>query len=280
MESNINESNPNLESNNVEVAPIIVQGTIVNDASAPPQQHMGGGLICAHCTATAPPGNTFCGQCGRPLSSNVAPVGSQHAVTGNGGFWMEFQNIDMCRQGDVEIVHDWRSRTSIEELKRKVEQCGYSAITVSDGTPSFGHAALKQFNFQLTPAHCKPISTCCRHPCKIYIYTPPAHLQKPALPVGECFEGSISTSDIAGCWACACVPGGCACFKKEAQGPDRLLHKGCAFCFFVLPIPFQEPRVRHPGTNGFYKEGEPGNVDTYTSSRCVCNGLACSIKLC
>merc|ERR1719316_1948309 len=79
----------------------------------------------------------------------------------------------------VEIVHDWRSKTSIEELKRKVEERGYSAITVSDGHPSFGHAALKQFPFQLTSEHCKPISTCCKHPCKIYIYTPPEHLRKP-----------------------------------------------------------------------------------------------------
>merc|ERR1719453_1222393 len=84
---------------------------------------------------------------------------------------MEYRNIDMCGQGDVEIVQNWRSRTSIEELKRKVEECGYSAITVSDGDPSFGHAALKQFQYQLTSEHCKPISTCCRHPCKIYIWT-------------------------------------------------------------------------------------------------------------
>jgi len=50
-----------------------------------------------------------------------------------------------------------------------VELKGYSAITISAG-----HAKLKKFDYQLTPAHCKPISTCCRHPCTIYIYTPPA----------------------------------------------------------------------------------------------------------
>lgn len=241
---------------------------------------MQGGVACSHCGAVAPAGNTFCGRCGKPLFSNAGPAGSQPSVTGNGGYWMEYSNIDMCCQGDVEIVHDWRSRTSIEDLKKKVEECGYSAITVSDGTPSFGHAALKQFHFQLTPEHCKPISSCCRHPCKIYIYTPPPHLQKAPLPAGENFPGCISTSDIQGCWACACVPGGCACFKKEAQGPDRLLHKGLVFLFFAIPCPFAEPRIRRAGTNGFYKEGEPGNVDSYTNSRCTCNGLACSMKLC
>ena len=36
---------------------------------------------------------------------------------------------------------------SIEELKKKVEENGYSAITVSSGEPSFGHAALKSFPY-------------------------------------------------------------------------------------------------------------------------------------
>merc|ERR1711963_167947 len=220
----------------------------------------------------------FCGKCGKPLDANVPPPDSQPSVTGNGGHWMEYRNIDMCRQGDVEIVQNWRSTTSIEELKRKVEECGYSAITVSDGDPSFGHAALKQFQYQLTSDHCKPKSNCCHHPCKIYIYTPSPHMQKPQLPVGAGFPGCIPTKDIQGCWGCACVPGGCACLKKVEQGPDRLVHTGVVFLCGVIPCPFSEPRVRHPGTNGFYKEGEPGNIDTYTNSCCACNGLSCSLK--
>ena len=48
---------------------------------------------------------------------------------------------------------------------------GYSAFTVSAGQPSFGHAALKRFPHVLTKSDCKPISTCCRHPCTIYIFT-------------------------------------------------------------------------------------------------------------
>jgi len=213
-------------------------------------------------------------------SNEGLSAGATPAVTGNGGYWKEYDNIDMCRQGDVESKCDWRSNTSIEELKRTVETKNYSSITVSNGHPSFGHAALKNFPYQLTPEQCKPISSCCHHPCKIYIYTPPAHQQKPQAPrPGEAFDGMISTSDIQGCWACACVPGGCACLTKRAQGQDRLFHAGVVFLFFGLPCPFSEPRVRHPGTNGFYKEGEPNNVDFYPNSRCASNGASCSIKL-
>lgn len=84
--------------------------------------------------------------------------------------WSQYSNIDMCGQGDVEIIGDWKKKHSIEDLKRMVEQKGYSAFTVSAGKPSFGHAALKKFSFKLTKELCKPISTCCRHPCTIYIY--------------------------------------------------------------------------------------------------------------
>lgn len=79
----------------------------------------------------------------------------------------------MCGQGDVEIIPNWRSTTTIESLKAKSEKKGYSSITISSGSPSFGHAALKSFSFQLTPEHCRPITECCGHPCTIYIYTPP-----------------------------------------------------------------------------------------------------------
>ena len=66
--------------------------------------------------------------------------------------WSAHQNIDMCGQGDVEIIHNWRATHSIEDLKRIVEQKGYSAVCVGN----FGHAALKQFPYQLTAGHCKP----------------------------------------------------------------------------------------------------------------------------
>ena len=66
--------------------------------------------------------------------------------------WSVHQNIDMCGQGDVEIIWNWRSKHSIEDLKRIVEQKGYSAISVG----SFDFAALKKFPYQLTADHCKP----------------------------------------------------------------------------------------------------------------------------
>lgn len=86
------------------------------------------------------------------------------------GYWTEHSNIDMCGQGDIEIIGDWKRKHSIDDLKEMVVRKGYSAVTVSAGQPSFGHAALKKFNFKLTKEHCKPITTCCHHPCKIYIY--------------------------------------------------------------------------------------------------------------
>ena len=66
--------------------------------------------------------------------------------------WSVHQNIDMSNQGDKEIIHSWRSKHSIEDLKRIVEQKGYSAISVCSG----GFATLKQFSYQLTAGHCKP----------------------------------------------------------------------------------------------------------------------------
>jgi len=88
------------------------------------------------------------------------------------GSWSQHNNIDMCGQGDVEIIPDWKRHKSIDDLKKMVEDRGYSAFTVSNGKPSFGHAALKKFDYILTPQHCKPVSTCCKHPCTIYIFTP------------------------------------------------------------------------------------------------------------
>ena len=78
----------------------------------------------------------------------------------------------MCNQGDVEIIHNWKATHSIQDLKNIVARKHYSAFTVSNGQPSFGHAALKKFNFELTADLCEPITRCCNHPCRIYIYKP------------------------------------------------------------------------------------------------------------
>ena len=95
---------------------------------------------------------------------------------------------------------------------------------------------------------------------------------------GKRTDGLISTDEIAGTWMCMCFPVGfTACFTKTATSPDSLKHAG--LLIFPFPIPFEEHRTRVPGTNVFINE-DPNNRDQYTGSGCVCNGLACSAKLC
>ena len=60
------------------------------------------------------------------------------------GYWKRYENIDMWRQGDVEIIEEWRSKYTIEELKRYAESKGYMAISFGI---SFSHAALKRFDY-------------------------------------------------------------------------------------------------------------------------------------
>jgi len=103
----------------------------------------------------------------------------------------------MCGQGDVEIIHNWKNTHTIDQLMQIVEEKGYSAFTVSDGNPSFGHAALKKFDFVLKRKHCKPISQCCRHPCKIYLYTPQAKVQQPS-PIAFGTVGGVCISGWTG----------------------------------------------------------------------------------
>ncbi|KAJ1440608.1 hypothetical protein B484DRAFT_415454 [Ochromonadaceae sp. CCMP2298] len=93
------------------------------------------------------------------------------------------------------------------------------------------------------------------------------------------FAGHIPASDIAGLWCCMCWPFGAAIFVKSVVSDDEMLHSGCLLA--PIPLPFcAESRLRHKGTNGFYKSGEPGNVDSYSSKSCAGNGPSCSLKLC
>ena len=117
---------------------------------------------------------------------------------GGGGTWTEHRDIDMCGQGDAELVHNWKKTHSVEQLKRIAEQKGYSAVTVSSGTPSFGHAAFKKFSYQLTPAHCKPISSCCKHPCTIYIFAPGGG--GGGSGAAKASGGAFQLSDMSGSW--------------------------------------------------------------------------------
>jgi hypothetical protein len=84
---------------------------------------------------------------------------------------MAYKDIDMCGQGDVEIIGDWKQNHTIEDLKRMCEEKNYSAFSVcSAGVPSFGHAALKKFDFKLTKEDCKPTQG---YSCLIFIYESP-----------------------------------------------------------------------------------------------------------
>lgn len=53
-------------------------------------------------------------------------------MTEEGGTWTKYKDVDMCGQGDVEIIGDWKRSRTIQQLKRIVEAKGYSAFTVSD----------------------------------------------------------------------------------------------------------------------------------------------------
>jgi hypothetical protein len=93
------------------------------------------------------------------------------------------------------------------------------------------------------------------------------------------FPNKLTTQEIAGCWACVCMPVGLAIFIKEAVNEDELKHSGCLL--LPIPLPFcGERRLRVPNSNNFYKSDEPGNIDVHSSRRCACNGPSCSMKFC
>ena len=129
--------------------------------------HEGTHLVAVKACAGNPGGPTRMSKdaCGRDFvlhaDGTIGPRTAQHLRLGVfvpkppapcGPGWSAHQNIDMCGHGDVEIIHNWRATHSIEDLQRIVEQKGYSAVCVGN----FGHAALKQFPYQLTAGHCKP----------------------------------------------------------------------------------------------------------------------------
>ena len=82
----------------------------------------------------------------------------------------------------MDLIHDWKEKYGIEGLKKLVVEKGYSAFTISTGEPSFPFAALKSFDYQLTPERCRKRHH--EHPLKIYIYKRPHYKPTPAPPVG------------------------------------------------------------------------------------------------
>lgn len=96
------------------------------------------------------------------------------ALTSSGGYWKEYSNIDMCGLGDVELIHGWKSKMSIDDLKRKAEENNWSAISIGD----FDFAAMKSFRYTLDASHCKPSPG---YTNTLYIYTPSRSYAKPTL---------------------------------------------------------------------------------------------------
>lgn len=94
------------------------------------------------------------------------------ALTYKEGFWIEYHNIDMYGLGDVELIHDWKSKMSIDDLKRKAEENDWSAISIG-----VNFALMKSFPYQLKASHCKPTPGS----NTFYIYTPSRSYRKPYL---------------------------------------------------------------------------------------------------
>ena len=103
-----------------------------------------------------------CGSGSHPGSPTANPV-----QLGPG--WSAHQNIDMCGQGDVEVIHNWRGKHVIEELMRKVEQNGYSAVCVrlKKFVPAGGHS--KKFPYQLRD--CRPLQAVSGYTNTLYIWS-------------------------------------------------------------------------------------------------------------
>mmetsp|Transcript_1551 Transcript_1551/g.5697 ORF Transcript_1551/g.5697 Transcript_1551/m.5697 type:complete len:501 (-) Transcript_1551:839-2341(-) len=167
-------------------------------------------------------------------------------------------------------MHFWPETRHGPAIPRKLSvRYSYGAGPVMEVlTPAVPHETVA---LHVTASGATPSAYPCSGPVRMVPASPDDHTKAKQI---------ISTKDISGCWACACVPGGCAVFSKTAKGPDELLHAGLVMLFCVIPCWFMERRFRHAGTNGFYKEGEPHNVDLHTSKSFASNGPAASCKLC
>ena len=75
-------------------------------------------------------------------------------ASSEGYHWTVHENVDMCGQGDKELIHNWKEKYTIDQLKQLSIEKGYTAFSVSDS--SFNFAGMKQFDYQLTPEECQP----------------------------------------------------------------------------------------------------------------------------
>ena len=51
---------------------------------------------------------------------NKTPISHIGHEVFNDANWEAYQNIDMCGQGDIEIIHNWKKTHTIEDLKNIV----------------------------------------------------------------------------------------------------------------------------------------------------------------
>ena len=63
---------------------------------------------------------------------------------GEGGRWVVLTNMDMCGQGDVEIVGEWKRKHSVGELRKMAEARGYMGERPLGGSPWTVAAALRR----------------------------------------------------------------------------------------------------------------------------------------
>ena len=89
--------------------------------------------------------------------------GSTAATHGGGethttsGTWVCLKNKDMCGQGDVDGIGDWKAEgKSLDDLRRICEERGHMAFSIDPSGRHFKHCAFKKFDYQLTAQHCTP----------------------------------------------------------------------------------------------------------------------------
>jgi len=133
------------------------------------------------------------------------------------GHWDAYENIDMIDMATVEYVKNWSRNTTLDDLKRKVEESSWSAISISN-MPNMPHAALKSFPYQLEPSHCGK-----GYNNTLWIYTPPYGQRKPVLET----KAATRPSPNLHC-------------QREVRSDRELSDTNC--CSFSKPYP---PRVEN-----------------------------------
>jgi len=197
-------------------------------------------------------------------------------VTYTEGFKVDFTYTNQHLSTSTRRLTLWPEETLLNGLARALHEDGVGPKQVAralyDKCHYFYHREPegKKLGDNNTDVELNLYSTCTQNGLKDQDVIAVCH--------GEVAVDLISTEEIAGCWFCVCAP--CmftACFRKEANGEDGLIHKGCLLC--PIPIPFEEHRSRK-GRSNIFTNDDPNNMDHYRSSGLVTNGSSFSLKLC